>query len=66
MTDLRKRMDNDMVLRGLAERTRKSYIAGVVGLARHYRRSPDRISEAEVQAVDDHQKLIFSEPSSIL
>lgn len=50
MTDLRKRMDNDMVLRGLAERTRKSYIAGVVGLARHYRRSPDRISEAEVQA----------------
>jgi hypothetical protein len=49
MTALRRRMDQDMVLRGMAEKTREAYLAAVVGLVRFYRRSPDQISDAEVQ-----------------
>ena len=49
MTPLRKRMIKDMTVRGLAENTRKSYLNSVSGLARHYGRSPDRISAQEVQ-----------------
>jgi integrase/recombinase XerD len=50
MTELRRRMDDDMVARGFAERTRESYLWAVTGLARFYRRPPDRISDEEVQA----------------
>ena len=49
MTPLRQRMTDDMTVRGLAENTKKSYLNSVTGLARHYRRSPDRISAPEVQ-----------------
>ena len=50
MTDLRRRMDDDMVVLGMAARTRETYLAAVTGLAKHYRRSPDQISDEEVQA----------------
>ncbi len=50
MTTLRMRMDNDMRVRGMAERTRETYLAAVARLARHYRRAPDQLSPAEVQA----------------
>ncbi len=50
MTTLRKRMENDLLVRGMAERTRETYLAAVTRLARHYRRSPDQLSPAEVQA----------------
>ena len=50
MTELRRRMDDDMQVRGMADRTRETYLAGVTGLATFYRRSPDQISDAEVQA----------------
>jgi len=50
MSELRTRMDNDMLLRGMAEGTRESYIAAVARMARFYRRSPEKISEQEVQA----------------
>ena len=50
MTELRRRMDADMVVRGKADRTRETYLAAVTGLARYYHRSPDRISDDEVQA----------------
>ena len=50
MTELRRRMDDDMVARGFAERTRESYLWAVTGLARFYRRPPDQISDEEVQA----------------
>ena len=50
MTELRKRMDDDMVARGFASRTRSSYLWAVTSLARFYRRSPDQISDEEVQA----------------
>ena len=50
MTDLRRRMDDDMVVRGMAVRTRETYLAAVTGLAKFYHRSPDQISDEEVQA----------------
>lgn len=50
MTELRRRMDNDMVLRGMAAKTREAYLGAVTGLARYYRRSPDQITADEVQA----------------
>ena len=49
MHPLRQKMNEDMVLRGMAVRTRESYIKAVAGLAKHYRRAPDQINEAEVQ-----------------
>ena len=49
MTPLRQRMTDDMSVRGLSENTRKSYLGAVAGLARHYRRGPDRIEAREVQ-----------------
>jgi hypothetical protein len=49
MSALRKQMEGDMAVRGLAYRTRQSYVAAIAQLARHYGRRPDEISEAEVQ-----------------
>jgi site-specific recombinase XerD len=50
MGELRDRMHHDRVVRGLSERTRKSYTAAVFGLAKFYRRSPDRLTQREVEA----------------
>ena len=50
MTELRQRMTDDMVVRRMAEATQEAYLGAVRGLARFYRRSPDQITEAEVQA----------------
>ena len=44
---LRKRMIDDMVAAGLSANTQAAYIRAVRGLAAHYRRSPDELSEAE-------------------
>ena len=46
---LRQQMDDAMVLRGFALRTRESYLAAVKGLAKHYHRAPDLLSSQEVQ-----------------
>jgi len=50
MGKLRTQMDNDMIVRGFSPRTRESYFGAVTGLAKHYRRSPDQISDEEVRA----------------
>jgi|ERR1700682_3463043 len=49
MGALREQMDKDMVLRGMSPRTRESYLYAVRGLAKYYRKSPDTLSEQEVQ-----------------
>ena len=49
MSPLRKKMQDAMVLRGLAARTQESYIAAVLGIAKYYRRSPDELSSDEVE-----------------
>jgi site-specific recombinase XerD len=43
-------MVNDMIIRGMAEKTRTSYTQAVAGLAKFYRRSPDQVTHEEVQA----------------
>ena len=64
MTALRTRMVRDMTLRGFSPRTHKSYIAAVVHLARHYRRSPAELTNEEVQAyllhLVQHRKLAWA------
>ena len=50
MTALRKRMIDDMVAAGLSPATRYNYILAVRGLAAHYRRSPEVLTEAEVRS----------------
>ena len=45
MGELRKRMDGDLVVRGMSVRTREAYLGAVAGLAKYYGRRPDRIDE---------------------
>jgi site-specific recombinase XerD len=47
-------MLRDMTVRGLAPRTHQAYIAAVARLAQHYRRSPDQITDDEVQTYLAH------------
>ena len=49
MTALRQKMIDDMQLRGFAERTQEAYLSAVNQLAKHYRKSPDRIDEEELR-----------------
>jgi hypothetical protein len=42
-------MTEDMRVAGLAAGTQRIYLDGVRRLARHYRRAPDELSEAEVR-----------------
>jgi hypothetical protein len=49
MTPLRARMMEDMKLAGLAATTQEAYLQAVSALAKHYRRSPDRLTEEEVR-----------------
>jgi len=49
MTDLRKRMMEDMQLHGYAERTRQSYADAVSGLAKHYQCPPDQLTEDDIR-----------------
>lgn len=50
MTKLREQMTNEMVLRGLAPNTQRTYLQAVTLLARHYGRSPDCLSKREVKS----------------
>ena len=49
MTELRRRMVEDLQLRGLAPKTQPCYVDAVKQLAHHYRRSPNHISEEEIR-----------------
>ena len=49
MTELRKRMLDDMQLRGFSERTQEAYLRAVRHLAQHCKKSPDQISEEELR-----------------
>src|SRR3990170_5062041 len=49
MGELRDRMHHDLVVRGLAESTRESYLAAVAGLTKFYHRSPDHLTQREVE-----------------
>jgi site-specific recombinase XerD len=49
MTPLRKAYCEYLTLRGYSERTQQSYVAAVAALARHYGRSPDQITDAQIR-----------------
>ena len=49
MTPLRARMIEDMKLAGLAAKTQEVYLQAVRALAKHYRKSPDQLTEEEVR-----------------
>jgi integrase/recombinase XerD len=49
MTALRRRMLEDLQLRGLAPKTQQCYLDAVKHLAQHYRRAPDQISEEDLR-----------------
>ena len=49
MTALRRRLLEDLQLRGLSPRTQQCYLEAVKHLAQHYRRAPDHISEEELR-----------------
>ena len=50
MSPLRRQMIEDMKLAGLSPATQTAYIKAVRGLAAHYHRSPDQLSEQEVRS----------------
>ena len=64
MRTLRRQMDEAMVLRGFALRTRETYLSVLTALAKHYRRSPDLLADDEVQAwllhLIQNRKLAYS------
>ena len=49
MTPLRRRMLEDMQLRGFSARTQECYAAAVRQLAEHFHRSPDRLTEEDLR-----------------
>ena len=49
MTELRRRMLQDMQLRGLSAGTQQTYVDAIRELAGHYRRSPDQLSEEDIR-----------------
>lgn len=55
MTDLRRRMLQDLQLHGYAERTQQCYIAAVALLANFFNRPPDQLSDEELRHFFLHQ-----------
>ena len=54
MSELRRRMIQDMELRGLRPNTQKAYLDAVKDLAGHYGRSPDTLTEEELRVYFIH------------
>src|SRR2546423_14985024 len=50
MTPLRKRMIEDLQLKGYSPTTREAYLMAVQKLAGHYHKSPAQINEEELRA----------------
>jgi site-specific recombinase XerD len=49
MTPLRQQLIQELVLRGMAERTQEAYIHHVYHLAKYYRLAPDQLSDEQVR-----------------
>ena len=49
MTELRRRMTEDLQLAGYSPKTQKGYLDAVRNLAKHYMRSPDLLSEEDIR-----------------
>ena len=49
MTELRKKMIRAMDLKNLSPHTKRTYMAAVTGLTKHYRRSPEKITAEMIE-----------------
>jgi integrase/recombinase XerD len=49
MTKLRQKMIRAMDLRNLSKHTQRGYLAAVTGLAKHYRKSPEKITNTMIE-----------------
>ena len=49
MTPLRQKMIREMDLKNLSPHTRRSYLNAVTGLAKHYRQSPETITNEMIE-----------------
>jgi len=49
MTELRQKMIRAMDLKNLSNHTQRAYLAAVSGLAKHYRQSPQKITETMIE-----------------
>jgi integrase/recombinase XerD len=54
ITPLRRRMIEDMQVRNLSRVTQRCYVHAVAKFARHFNRSPDRLTLAEIRAYQIH------------
>jgi len=45
MTELRQKMIRALDLKNLSNHTKRSYLAAVTGLAKHYQQSPEKITK---------------------
>jgi site-specific recombinase XerD len=54
MGELRERMQQALVVRGMSPRTQEAYLAAVQGLVQHYHQRPDTLSEGQLHAYIRH------------
>jgi len=57
-------MIEEMKLRNFSPRTQQSYLAAVIGLVKHYRRSPDELTQDEIRSYLLHLEKRGLSPSS--
>lgn len=66
MTALRRRLIEEVTLRGYSERTQEAYVHAVASLAQHYSRAPDLLSDQEVREYLLHLHLHTAKAASTL
>jgi integrase/recombinase XerD len=60
----REKMIEEIRLRNFSHRTEQSYVSAMVGLVKHYRRSPDQLTQDEIRSYLLHLKERGLSPSS--
>ena len=64
MGALRTKMIEEMRLRNFSPRTEQSYVAAMVGLVKHYRQSPDQLTQEQIRSYLLHLQERGLSPSS--
>ena len=64
MGALRTKMIEEMKLRNFSPRTQQSYLGAMIGLVKHYRRSPDQLTQDEIRSYLLHLQERGLSPSS--
>ena len=49
MSELRQKMIREMDLRNFSDSTKRAYVSAVVGLVRHYKKTPGEIGKKEIE-----------------